>query len=75
LWHWIDKQAKLADGRIFTKELYNEIFDDEVEKLILFCGPEKIVQGKYKEAIRLFNSLILSEDFEEFLTLPAYKYL
>ena len=75
LWHWIDKQVKLDDGRIFSKELYHEIFDDEVEKLILYCGPEKIVQGKYKEAIKLFNSLILSEEFEEFLTLPAYKYL
>lgn len=75
LWHWIDKKATLEDGRIFTRELYSEIFDDEVEKLILFCGPDQIIEGKYKDAIALFNSLILSENFVEFLTLPAYKYL
>ncbi len=75
LWHWLDKNAKLEDGRIFTRKLYKEIFDDEVEKLILFCGPDKIIEGEYKEAIILFNNLILSETFEEFLTLPAYTNL
>lgn len=75
LWHWLDKQVRLEDGRLFDMALYQEIFDDEVEKLILFCGPEKIINGKYKEAIKLLNTLVVSKQFTEFLTLEAYLQL
>jgi malate synthase len=75
LWHWLDKQVQLEDGRVFTLKLYQDLLDDEVEKIILVCGPEVIRKGKYKEAVTLLNNLILNEEFDEFLTLPAYDYL
>ena len=75
LWHWLDKKVRLEDGRLFTLDLYQELLDDEVEKIILICGPETIRNGKYKEAVELLNNLITNEEFDEFLTLPAYNYL
>lgn len=75
LWHWLDKKVRLEDGREFTLGLYRQLLDDEVEKIILECGPDIICQGKYKEAVNLLNDLVTNEEFDEFLTLPAYKYL
>jgi malate synthase len=31
--------------------------------------------GRFAEAIQLFSDMSLSADFEEFLTLPAYRLL
>jgi malate synthase len=33
---------------------------------------ENYALGKYEEAAKLFDQLITSDDFVEFLTLPAY---
>ncbi len=75
LWHWLDKKVRLEDGREFTLGLYQQLLDDEVEKIILECGPDIICQGKYKEAVNLLNDLVTNKEFVEFLTLSAYKYL
>ncbi|MDG5492083.1 malate synthase A [Psychroserpens sp. SPM9] len=75
VWQWLKNEVTLADGRIFTVELYMELLDDEVEKIITEIGEEHIKNSKFKLAIALFDKLVLSEKFEEFLTLPAYKHL
>jgi malate synthase len=75
LWHWLDKKVQLEDGREFTLDIYQELLDDEVEKIILMCGPEVIENGKYKEAVTLLNNLVTNKQFDEFLTLPAYQYI
>jgi malate synthase len=75
VWQWLKNQVVLEDGRTFNMELYMELFDDEVEKIITEFGEENIKNTKFKLAIELFDQLIISERFEEFLTLPAYQYL
>jgi len=75
VWQWLKNEVKLEDGRNFTMELYVAILDDEVEKIIRQVGEDKIKETKFKLAIELFDQLVLSEKFEEFLTLPAYQYL
>jgi malate synthase len=75
VWQWLKNEVILEDGRKFNKELYTELIDDEVEKIIAEFGVENIKQGKFKLAINLFDKLVLSEKFEEFLTLPAYQYI
>jgi malate synthase len=69
LWQWIRNAAKLADGRTATAELYQKVRDDEVEKL---GGPR---EGRLREAVEILDGLVLSDEFGEFLTLPAYRYL
>jgi malate synthase len=75
VWQWLKNEVVLGDGRRFNKELYQDLFDDEVEKIIKELGEEKMVNSKFKLAIEIFNELIIAEPFEEFLTLPAYQYL
>ncbi|MBX7181199.1 MAG: malate synthase A [Bacteroidia bacterium] len=72
VWQWVRHQAKLADGRTITKELYQAILPNQIEKIKALVGEEKFNQGKFKQAIQLFDQLVVSDDFSEFLTLGAY---
>jgi len=69
LWQWITNRAKLEDGRMATGEMYKQIRDEELKKI---GGVE---QGRMREATQLLDSLVLTRDFSEFLTLPAYRLL
>ena len=75
LWQWLKNDVMLDNGKRFNMELYIEIFEDEVEKIIHQVGEKNIHHTKFKLAIELFEKLVLSEDFEEFLTLKSYKYI
>ena len=75
VWQWLKNEVMLDDGRKFNLELYLELFNDEVEKIITEFGEENIKSSKFKLAINLFNKLVISEKFEEFLTLPAYQFI
>jgi malate synthase len=68
VWQWIHNGAKLDDGRPVTKELYEQIRDEELDRL----GRDN---GRLQEAAELFDQLIITEDLEDFLTLHAYSKL
>ena len=69
LWQWVRNSARLADGRTASAELYQKVRDEEVAKL---GGPQ---QGRLRDATEILDGLVLSQDFSEFLTLPAYRLL
>ncbi|KAB1159735.1 malate synthase A [Tenacibaculum aiptasiae] len=75
VWQWLHKNVLLEDGRTFTKDMYLQYKKEEIKKIKTYVGEERYKQGKFDTAIQLFDDLILNEDFVEFLTLPAYKYL
>lgn len=75
VWQWLKNEVVLEDGRKFTSQLYTDIFDNEVEKLITEFGEENIQNTKFDLAIKLFNQMVTSTEFEEFLTLSAYQYI
>ena len=72
VWQWIKHEAKMADGRTITKALYQSILPSQIEKIKTLIGEEKFTQGKFTQAIALFDELALSSEFSEFLTLGAY---
>ncbi len=72
VWQWIRNEAKLDDGRTITTALYNQLLDEELEKIKALLGEDTYAKGRFPEAIALFDELVTSEDFTEFLTLPAY---
>ncbi len=72
LWQWLNNKAKLDDGRIFDQQLYEDLRDDEIENIQSSVGSQGYQQGKYVEAICIFNRLVVQPAFEEFLTLSAY---
>lgn len=75
VWQWLKNEVKLEDGRKFTTDLYEELFDDEIEKITTEVGEDTINNTKFKLAFELFDKLVSSEKFEEFLTLSAYRYI
>jgi malate synthase len=75
VWQWLKNEAFLEDGRIFNRDLFDVLFDNEVEKIITEVGEGKIRNTKFSEAIALFKRLVTQTEFEEFLTLSAYQYI
>jgi len=69
LWQWVQRGARLADGRLATMDLYRRIREEEVGALATVLGAHA------KEAIDLLDGLVQSETFTEFLTLGAYAHL
>ncbi len=76
VWQWLHTPGtQLADGRPLTVALYRELLPAQLESIKEQVGAETYAQGKYLEAARLFDRLVMSEQFIEFLTLPAYEQL
>lgn len=75
VWQWLKNGVRLEDGRLFTSELYKDLLADEVAKITAQIGDENSKNSKLDVAISLFDQLVLAEEFEEFLTVPAYQYI
>ncbi len=75
VWQWLQNNVKLANGTIFTKEMYQQLKEEEIEKIKNLVGESAYNSGRFSLAIELFDDLVLSDEFTEFLTLPAYKHI
>ena len=75
VWQWIRLRAPLDDGRTVTRGLFEQVLNDEMGTLRQTLGPAVYDKGRFPEAIKLFSDMSLAEEFEEFLTLPAYRML
>ena len=75
IWQWLKLAARLDDGRVVTPALFETIYADEMAKVKASVGAAAFEGGRFAEAIRLFSEMSLSAEFEEFLTLPAYRLL
>jgi len=73
LWQWMRYGAKLDDGRVITPVLYDELLPQVMAKIEEEVGPERFAMGHYAQAADLFTKMSTSDDFAEFLTLPAYE--
>ena len=67
LWQWARHGARLDDGRTVTREMVRTAMAEQVAKA---GGSPHIA-----EAAEILTKLILTENFSEFLTLPAYERL
>ncbi len=77
VWQWIRHGATLDDGRQITPELVRELEDSELEKIRSEIGDDEWFEreGRPELSKELFERVALSDDFVEFLTLPAYEEL
>jgi malate synthase len=75
IWHWIrSPMGVLDDGRKVTRELFSQLVPEELAKVEQMLGTA-YANGNYPEGAKMFEALTLSDDFVEFLTLPAYDYV
>jgi malate synthase len=75
LWQWLRFGAKLDDGRAITFELYDQLLHEELGKIRAEYGDAVFDGGHFKPATELFMRMVKSEQFDEFLSLPAYELL
>jgi malate synthase len=74
VWQWLRHRAVLEDGQALTAERFRLILDEELGKLETALGP-RYDRGRFAEARRLFDRMSTADEFNEFLTLPAYDEL
>jgi malate synthase len=72
VWQWLHHGATLNDGRRVSRGLVEQLEADELAKIRQGLSPEAAAQSRFDDARELFDEVALSEQFVEFLTLPAY---
>jgi len=66
VWQWVRHRARLSDGRPVTREMVQRVIAEKKEKL---------KDGRIFEAAEIFEQMMTSPHFAEFLTLVAYDYI
>jgi malate synthase len=75
IWQWIrSPKGKLDDGRKVTVELFRTLLAEELPKVKTHLGDAAWAAGKYEDGARLFDQIVTGE-YVEFLTLPAYDWI
>ena len=76
IWQWIHHpKGVLDDGRKITVELFRQVLQEEMKKLRDKFGAEQFDKRPFAQAAEILDTIATSDQFIEFLTLPAYKYL
>ncbi len=76
IWQWIHHpKGILDDGRKITVELFRQIAREEREKVESALSEEQRAGRRFQDAAQILDEIITSDEFVEFLTLPAYRYL
>ncbi len=74
LWQWVRYNAKRSDGKTIDEALFKKTLDEEVGKIK--HGINDAARAKAVDiAADLFRKMVLTKEFSEFLTLPAYDYV
>jgi malate synthase len=75
VWQWVKHEAPMSDGRSVTMELVRQVIKDELGRLSTNLGAERFDALGFKQAAAIYESMMTSPEFPEFLTLVAYKQL
>ena len=75
LWQWIHHRAKTYYGVTIDVSMYKFFLADEIQKIKQMIGEEHYFNGKFFDAINLFDKLVTQENFDLFLTTEAYSTL
>ena len=75
LWQWLNNNVMFEGNKKLTIDLFDEILIEECEKIKKEIGQETYNNGKFNLARSLFSEMIKKDDFDEFLTLPAYVHI
>ncbi|HLL05352.1 MAG TPA: malate synthase A [Myxococcaceae bacterium] len=75
VWQWIHHGATLEDGRHVTRELFGQVYAEELAHLEKDGSAHRYGAENFARARELFERLSTAPTFEDFLTLPAYEAL
>ena len=69
VWQWLRNGEVLADGEKVTRELVESMIAEELDAARAESGGE----GRWDDARALYAEMALSDEYADFLTLPAYE--
>jgi malate synthase len=75
LWQWLHHGACTSDGVPVTPARFDTLLTQELDRIHAEVGPGRLLNGVFPTAVRLFEQMIKQDEFDEFLTLPAYDLL
>ena len=75
VWQWVNHETKMSNGTPITPDLVRRTMSEELEKLRDRLGPTRFDSGKFDLAGRLFEQMMTSSEFADFMPLMAYGYL
>ncbi len=75
LWQWLHHGARTSDGAPVTPERFDRLLTEEIDRIHHEVGSERLLKGLFPTAARLFEQMTKQDEFDEFLTLPAYDLL
>ncbi len=73
LWQWLHHGARTSDGAPVTAERFDRLLSEELDRIHGEVGSQRLAKGVFPSASRLFERMIKQDEFDEFLTLPAYE--
>lgn len=74
LWQWVHRRAYLDSGQTMTPQVFRLLLSEESQRARELLG-KGTSEVRLVRAVELLAQLVLSEEFADFLTLPAYEYL
>jgi malate synthase len=76
VWQWIrSPRGVLDDGRKVSVELVRALLPGELARVRARLGDAAWRAGRYEDAARLFEALVVDDHYAEFLTVPGYERL
>ncbi|MGH8300370.1 MAG: malate synthase A [Steroidobacteraceae bacterium] len=75
LWQWLHHEARTSDGAPVTPARFDRLLTEEIDRIHDEVGPGRLLNGVFPTAARLFEQMTKQDEFDEFLTLPAYDLL
>jgi len=73
LWQWLHNDVVTAEGTPVTPSAIHRIADEVLAGMRAEHGETNFAAGRFEEARRLLEDVAISDEFPEFLTLPAYE--
>jgi malate synthase len=73
LWQWQHNDVLTTEGTPVTAATIHRIADEELARMRGEFGEEAFAGGRFEEARRLLEQVAISDEFPNFLTLPAYE--
>jgi malate synthase len=75
IWQWLKHRATLDDGRVVTRAMVEACIAEEYDRVRDEVGAARFDRGRFPEARSLFEQVALSDELQDFLTVPAYDIL
>ncbi|MGH9440146.1 MAG: malate synthase A, partial [Terriglobia bacterium] len=67
VWQWVNHRAKMNDGTPITPDLVRRTISEELDKMRDRLGPAQFGSGKFDLAGRLFEQMMTSSEFADFM--------